>query len=173
MRVVDALEHVVTPLLGRLEAHPSVGAVVLTGSHAEGTVANDSDIDLFVYTDGDLLDLRREIARVFGSTSLTGLRPEQKSSSTDCFSVTRQRSVPPLLSGERSRTLGRCTREIHGTACFRSAPESLNESVPDRMVEHVETALSQVDPVATLDGMWERLTGALGPHYGGEHAVGN
>lgn len=47
------------------------------------------------------------------------------------------------------------------------------KNVPEGMPEDVETALSQADPVATLDGMWERLAGALGPHYGSEHAVGH
>jgi len=54
--------HPLSPLVQRLAASPRVIAVALVGSRASGVAAPDSDYDIFVYTDGDLADLRTAIA---------------------------------------------------------------------------------------------------------------
>lgn len=47
----------------RLATSPAVAAIALVGSHTSGMVESDSDVDLFVYTDGDLGTLRADVAR--------------------------------------------------------------------------------------------------------------
>ena len=46
----------------RLAASPSVAAIALVGSQARSLAEPDSDLDLFVYTDGGLRELRPQLA---------------------------------------------------------------------------------------------------------------
>jgi len=45
-----------------LSSTPSVAAIALVGSHASGIAEPSSDFDLFVYADGDLRELRSQVA---------------------------------------------------------------------------------------------------------------
>ena len=59
----------VDSLVDRLSALRAVRAVVMTGSRASGSSIASSDVDLFVYVDGDVLDDRGEIAAELGDQS--------------------------------------------------------------------------------------------------------
>jgi hypothetical protein len=50
------------PVVQCLASSPAVAAVALVGSHASGAAAPDADVDLFVYADGDLHELRARMA---------------------------------------------------------------------------------------------------------------
>jgi len=52
----------------RLATDSSVAAIALVGSHASGVAESGSDVDIFVYTDGDLHDLRPRLADEFADS---------------------------------------------------------------------------------------------------------
>ena len=58
VRLPDELKGVV----GRLATSPAVAAIALVGSRASGMAEPGSDVDLFVYADGDLGDIRARLA---------------------------------------------------------------------------------------------------------------
>ncbi len=54
-----------TGVVRRLATDSSVAAIALVGSHASGVAESGSDFDIFVYTDGDVRDLRSRLAEEF------------------------------------------------------------------------------------------------------------
>jgi Nucleotidyltransferase domain len=62
MPVVVDTSHPLFSVIDRLSASGLVTAVALVGSRATGLGMPDSDYDVFIYTDGDLSDLRAEMA---------------------------------------------------------------------------------------------------------------
>jgi predicted nucleotidyltransferase len=61
-RGADSVPDPLMAVVRRLATSPAVAAIALVGSHASGMAEPDSDLDLFVYADGDLGTLRAEMA---------------------------------------------------------------------------------------------------------------
>ena len=153
--------------MGRLAALRPVRAVVVTGSHARGGADQDSDLDLFVYLEGDIGVARRELAEDLADRSHPVLVDEDPFGSGDVWRTRRGTWIDALFWSPRwaedqlDRVLVRHEASLgYSTAFWRSISSALPLYEADawhpELQQRARSAYPQglVDAVVSLNYPW-------------------